>query len=50
MSTSSPNSRFSLVLVPALAALAAALVGLAIVLAFWVAPEDAVQGISQRIF
>ena len=50
MSTSSRNSRVSLVSVPALAALSAALVGLAIVLAFWVAPEDADQGISQRIF
>jgi heme exporter protein C len=50
LSTSSPNSRVSLVSVPALAALSAALVGLAIVLAFWVAPEDADQGISQKIF
>ena len=50
MSTSSPNSRVSLVSVPALAALSAALVGLAIVFAFWVAPEDADQGISQKIF
>jgi heme exporter protein C len=33
-----------------LAALSAALVGLAIVFAFFVAPEDASQGISQRIF
>ncbi len=33
-----------------LAALAAALVGIAIVFAFFVAPEDADQGISQRIF
>ena len=33
-----------------LAAIAAALVGLSIVLAFFVAPEDADQGISQRIF
>jgi len=36
--------------VPALAALAAGLVGIAIVFAFFVAPEDADQGISQRIF
>jgi heme exporter protein C len=50
LSTSSPNSRVSLVSVPALAALSAALVGLAIVLAFWIAPEDADQGISQKIF
>ena len=50
MSTSSPNSRVSLVSVPALAALSAASVGLAIVLAFWIALEDAEQGISQRIF
>jgi heme exporter protein C len=35
---------------PSLAALAAGLMGLAIVLAFFVAPEDADQGISQRIF
>ena len=33
-----------------LAAVAAGLVGLSIVLAFFVAPEDADQGISQRIF
>ena len=33
-----------------LAALAAALMGIAIVFAFFVAPEDADQGISQRIF
>ena len=45
MSTSSRNDY-----VPALAALAAALVGIAIVFAFFVAPEDADQGISQRIF
>lgn len=44
MSTSSRNS------VPALAALAAALVGVSIVLVFLVAPEDADQGISQKIF
>jgi heme exporter protein C len=42
---SSPSNR-----VPLLALLAAALVGLAIVFAFFVAPEDADQGISQRIF
>ena len=45
MSTSSRNSR-----VPALAALAAALVGLSLALVFFVAPEDADQGISQKIF
>jgi heme exporter protein C len=45
LSTSSRNSR-----VPALAALAAALVGVAIALVFFVAPEDADQGISQKIF
>ncbi|HWN23183.1 MAG TPA: cytochrome c biogenesis protein CcsA, partial [Gaiellaceae bacterium] len=33
-----------------LAVVAAGLVGLAIVFAFFVAPEDADQGISQRIF
>ena len=44
MSTSSRNS------VPALAALAAALVGVSIFLVFLVAPEDADQGISQKIF
>ena len=42
---SSPNSR-----VPALAALATVLVGASLVLVFFVAPEDADQGISQRIF
>lgn len=35
---------------PGLAALAAALMGLAIVLALLVAPEDLDQGVSQRIF
>jgi len=35
---------------PGLAALAAGLMGLAIVLALLVAPEDADQGVSQRIF
>ena len=35
---------------PVLAALAAGLMGLALVLSFFVAPEDADQGISQRIF
>jgi heme exporter protein C len=35
---------------PALAALAAGLMGLAILLALFVAPEDADQGVSQRIF
>ena len=44
MSTSSRNS------VPALAALAAALVGVSIFLVFLVTPEDADQGISQKIF
>lgn len=42
---SSRNSR-----VPALAALAAVLVGVAIALVFFVAPEDADQGLSQKIF
>ena len=50
MSTSSPNSPTSKSAVPALAALAAAFVGIAIAFAFFVAPEDADQGISQRIF
>ena len=50
MSTSSPSSSTSKSAVPALAALAAALVGIAIAFAFYVAPEDADQGISQRIF
>ena len=45
MSTSSSNSR-----VPALAALTAGLIGLSLVLIFFVAPEDADQGISQKIF
>ena len=45
MSTSSRNSR-----VAALAVLAAALIGIAILFAFFVAPEDADQGVSQRIF
>jgi len=36
--------------VPGLAALAAGLVGLSFVLVFFVAPEDADQGISQKIF
>mgnify|MGYP006162489199 CR=1 FL=1 len=35
---------------PGLAAAAAALMGLALLLALVVAPEDADQGISQRIF
>src|SRR3989337_1321494 len=35
---------------PGLAALAAGLMGLAIVLSLFVAPEDADQGVSQRIF
>ncbi len=50
MSTSSPNSVTSRSAVPALAALAAGLVGIAIFFAFFVAPEDADQGVSQRIF
>ena len=50
MSTSSPNNPPSKSRVPALAAAAAGLVGLAIVFAFFVAPEDSDQGISQRIF
>jgi heme exporter protein C len=50
LSTSSPNSSASKIPVPAIAATAAALLGLAIVLALLVAPEDADQGISQRIF
>jgi len=50
LSTSSPSSSTSKSAVPALAALAAALVGIAIAFAFYVAPEDADQGISQRIF
>ena len=50
MSTSSPNSSASKLPVPAVAATAAALIGLAIVFAFFIAPEDADQGISQRIF
>jgi heme exporter protein C len=50
LSTSSPNSSAPKISVPALAAVAAGLVGLSIVLAFFVAPEDADQGISQRIF
>ncbi|HXH87778.1 MAG TPA: cytochrome c biogenesis protein [Gaiellaceae bacterium] len=45
MSTSSRNNH-----VPVLAALAAALIGVAIGFAFFVAPEDVDQGISQRIF
>jgi heme exporter protein C len=50
LSTSSPNSSAPKISVPVLAAAAAGLVGLSIVLAFFVAPEDADQGISQRIF
>ncbi len=50
MSTSSPNNPTSKSAVPALAALAAAFVGITIAFAFFVAPEDADQGISQRIF
>jgi heme exporter protein C len=50
LSTSSPNSSAPKISVPALAAVAAGLVGVSIVLAFFVAPEDADQGIIQRIF
>ena len=50
MSTSSPNNPRSASRVPLVAAAAAGLVGVAIVFAFFVAPEDADQGISQRIF
>jgi len=50
LSTSSPNNPTSKSAVPALAALAAAFVGITIAFAFFVAPEDADQGISQRIF
>jgi heme exporter protein C len=50
LSTSSPNSTAPRIPVPVVAASAAALIGLAIVFAFLVAPEDADQGISQRIF
>ncbi len=50
MSTSSPNRSARGSRLPALAAATALLVGLAIVFAFFVAPEDADQGISQRIF
>jgi heme exporter protein C len=50
LSTSSPNRPARGSRLPALAAATALLVGLAIVFAFFVAPEDADQGISQRIF
>jgi heme exporter protein C len=50
LSTSSPNKPASTSAVPLLAAAAAALVGIAIAFAFFVAPEDADQGVSQRIF
>jgi heme exporter protein C len=50
LSTSSPNNPASTSAVPLLAAAAAALVGIAIAFAFFVAPEDADQGVSQRIF
>jgi heme exporter protein C len=50
LSTSSPNRPARGSRLPALAAVTALLIGLAIVLAFFVAPEDADQGISQRIF
>jgi heme exporter protein C len=50
LSTSSPNRPARGGRLPALAAVTALLVGLAIVFAFFVAPEDADQGISQRIF
>jgi heme exporter protein C len=45
LSTSSSNSR-----VPAIAAVAAGLVATSLVLIFFVVPEDADQGISQKIF
>ena len=50
MSTSSPNSRGSLNRLPALAGATTALFAIAIGLIFFYAPEDADQGISQRIF
>jgi heme exporter protein C len=50
LSTSSPNRPARGGRLPALAAVTALLVSLAIVFAFFVAPEDADQGISQRIF
>ena len=50
MSTSSPNRPARGSRLPALAAVTALLVALAVVFAFFVAPEDADQGISQRIF
>jgi heme exporter protein C len=50
LSTSSPNNPPASSAVPLLAAAAAALVGIAIGFAFFVAPEDADQGVSQRIF
>jgi heme exporter protein C len=50
LSTSSPNNPASTSAVPLLAAAAATLVGIAIAFAFFVAPEDADQGVSQRIF
>jgi len=50
LSTSYPNRPARGGRLPALAAVTALLVGLAIVFAFFVAPEDADQGISQRIF
>ena len=46
MSTAASSMRS----LPGLAALAAGLMGVALVLSFFVAPEDADQGISQRIF
>jgi heme exporter protein C len=45
LNTSSPNSRL-----PALAALALVLTSAAVAMIFFVAPEDADQGISQKIF
>jgi heme exporter protein C len=50
LSTSSRNSPARGGGLPALAAVTALFVGLAVVFAFFVAPEDADQGISQRIF
>jgi heme exporter protein C len=50
LSTSYPNRTARGSRLPALAAVTALLVALSIVFAFFVAPEDADQGISQRIF
>ena len=45
-----PNALSRTLSLPVLAAVAAGLMGLALVLSFFVAPEDADQGVSQRIF